>query len=445
MVNTLIVSIIISWLAGLPAISTSGLIIAQTSGLPFTSPLTFSCEGWGGTTEKDSDNKPQAMQNDTSQACTDLYFSGYLACKNRLWQEAFDTLTYFIETCPHNSFAPNTFHFITTAVAGLYGSDGGSYRNTYLKWLESVLYLNTSDAANSGYIAQPSKESKPQSVLDTSQAACEQLYYWGLGLSNNQKWLPSYDSLKKFVETCPNAPDAYRAFDLMSQDVQQLERTDTALWSSYQIWLRSVLYLNTTNPEYFCQCLASISGFLYYPGKPVSDSALLKQTNVNLAVLRWEILNTSCDTPFLWQEYKQSRLSQYQTWQTDSSIGIHYPLDTTLPSMHDLGLDTLLARHFLYAVERRPQGVIVITSAIASPNPGLEGTVLHFNINKESYVRLELYDVLGNRVEIPPLESLFEAGDHAVPLSLHNLASGTYYVRLVTAYGEAQTVKIVKQ
>jgi hypothetical protein len=54
-------------------------------------------------------------------------------------------------------------------------------------------------------------------------------------------------------------------------------------------------------------------------------------------------------------------------------------------------------------------------------------------------------DLLGNRVSSSGFESLFEPGNKAVPISLHGLAAGTYFARVVTAYGEVQTVKLVKE
>ncbi len=295
--------------------------------------------------------------------------------------------------------------------------------------------------AQSGYIANPGKKPKPLSIK--SQDTCEMLYNWGMGLSNNYQWLASYDSLKKFVETCPNAPDAPKAFYLMGMDVQELEASDTSLWHDFQGWLRSVLYLNTTNPAYFCQCVQEINPRLYFV-PDVRGQAGMYQTDTSLALLYWVINHTSCDTPFVAHLYWQSRLSQYQTWQTDSSIGNHYPFDTTLPTMHDLGLDTLLDRHFLYAdVYETFHGII--TNAAASPNPVSSGTIISFGIRKEAYVKIEVFDLLGNRVSSAGFESLFEPGNKAVPISLVGLPSGTYFARIVTAYGEVQTVKLVKE
>ncbi|HEY3876404.1 MAG TPA: T9SS type A sorting domain-containing protein, partial [Candidatus Kapabacteria bacterium] len=138
-----------------------------------------------------------------------------------------------------------------------------------------------------------------------------------------------------------------------------------------------------------------------------------------------------------------SRQSQYSDWQDDSLEGFHFPFDTSILPLQDLGdLDTLFARHFLFSVGI-PAGII--TSVSAYPNPTGTGTVISFGIAKEAYVKIELYDVLGHAVGSAGFESLFEPGNKAVPISLAALPSGTYFARIQTAYGEVESVKIVKE
>ena len=60
-------------------------------------------------------------------------------------------------------------------------------------------------------------------------------------------------------------------------------------------------------------------------------------------------------------------------------------------------------------------------------------------------MKIELFNVLGNEVSSAGFESLFEPGNKSVPLSLMGLPSGTYFARILTAYGEVQSVKLVKE
>ncbi len=283
------------------------------------------------------------------------------------------------------------------------------------------------------------KKKGEQSFSIQGLDSCEILYNWGVGLSNNQDYLRSYDSLKKFIEMCPNSPDAPAAFSYMSGDVSGLEATDTAIYSDYQLWLRKVLYYDTTNPAYFCQCAEQIGIWIYFPTSSSDDSIGVLQYDTSLAVLYWLIQHTTCDTSALWREYEGGRLNQYELWQ-QSGRGA---LDTTLAPLGDL--DSLFARHFLYASVSEPPQPGILSNATAHPNPTHDGTIISFGISKQAYVRINLFDVLGHPVSSPGAESLFEPGNQSVPLSLMGLPSGTYYARIMSAYGEVQTVKLVKE
>ncbi len=272
-----------------------------------------------------------------------LYWAGYFASENKEWRIAFDSLTQFIDSCPNNAFAPHAFAQISSAVAGLYGMTGGDYRATFLNWLESVLYLNT------------------------------------------------------------------------------------------------------TNPEYFCADVEVMAQAMPLP-TDTSTGWQSRQVNTPLAIFRWLIQNTTCDTPALAQEYDHTRETQLEQWLNNTQL---YKLDTTLPPLDSIqpGLQELLEKHLLYqGVSDRPVGMPdIMANASASPNPVSTGTVISFAMNKEAYVKIQLYDVLGKQLGASAFEGLFQPGNKSVPISLAGLPAGTYYARLQTAFGEVQTVKLVKQ
>jgi hypothetical protein len=95
----------------------------------------------------------------------------------------------------------------------------------------------------------------------------------------------------------------------------------------------------------------------------------------------------------------------------------------------------------------------IINYVTSSPNPTGESTIITFGLNQEAYVKINLFDILGNPVSggrVPGsggegFEGLFEPGNHEVPLSLQGLPSGTYFARILTAYGNVATVKLVKE
>ncbi len=279
------------------------------------------------------------------------------------------------------------------------------------------------------------------SVDSNSYTNCDSLRFKIWNYQGAHNWQALYDTTMKFIDSCYNDPWAPAMFQEISAAEQSLEPNDTGLWLQYQLWLESVLYLNTTNPDYFCQCVENM-----VVGNPSDDTSELlawKGMNKGLAVLRWLIQNTTCDTPRLLNMFYGARASQYSDWLNDTTV----PLDTTIPSLASLGLglDTLLAKHLLYEQVSESAPPEVITNAFASPNPVNTGTEISFTMSKEAYVKIQLYDVLGHSLSGAGFEGLFQPGNKEVPISLQGLPSGTYYARIVTAYGEVQTVKLVKE
>ena len=287
---------------------------------------------------------------------------------------------------------------------------------------------------------QQDSEWHPKGTLGYDTENCNSLLNTINLLLGDRAWQQMNDSVKQFIETCYNSPDAPSTFNLFSASLQQLAGADTSLW------LESVLYLNTTNPEYFCKCVEAISGTFHSPSD-TSEELYWKQMNRGLAIGEWLVQNTTCDTPWIQNGINGARSSQYSDWLNDTMV----PLDTTLPPLDSIqqGLKELLEKHFLYAdVPENFHGIL--SNATANPNPTGEGTVISFGISKEAYVKIELFNVLGERVPAsgdrgPGFESLFEPGNKSVPLSLAGLPSGTYYARILTAYGEVQSVKLVKE
>ncbi len=279
----------------------------------------------------------------------------------------------------------------------------------------------------------------------SSQDSCFYLYVTGTSEIQSRYYQEGYDTLKLYIERCPNSYQSWRAFGDLNVAIQNLENGnpmhDSELWADYRHWIESVLYFNTTDPEYFCQCVQQI---IFYPAD-TSQQQFFKSTNTAVALEKWIVQNTTCDTPDVMYGWLYIRKQQRQRWINDSIGGLHYPNDTTIPPFSSLdGLDTLLAKHFLYASIEKPMPTI-LSNASASPNPVNNGTIISFGISKEAYVKIELFDVLGHELSQPGFESLFEPGNKSVPISLAGLPSGTYYARIITAYGEVQTVKLVKE
>jgi hypothetical protein len=138
-------------------------------------------------------------------------------------------------------------------------------------------------------------------------------------------------------------------------------------------------------------------------------------------------------------EYVQGRLSQLQSWLNDTTVA----LDTTLPSMHQLGLDSILNLHLGVPLARSPFAS-ELASFTMSQNPFKTTTTFHFDLDRETYMKAEVYDELGRMVIGDGSGHSYDPGKHQIPIDLSGFASGAYYLRISLGDGETRTIKMVK-
>jgi hypothetical protein len=286
---------------------------------------------------------------------------------------------------------------------------------------------------------------KPQSIEDTTKPIDTCLYLWARGRDDDAQaqWPECYDTLKMFVERCPKNQWAHTAFGGMSNACDYGGNGPSpGCWISYQNWLISALAWNPGNAQYFCADVEALMGTVGI--SPDTDwQEANTNTNRGMSVLYWILHNPLCNNADDSELYVQSRGSQIRTWR-DTQDTSKVPLDTTIYPMQDLGLDSLLKYAALLGVNEG-NAPSIITNATAYPNPTGEGTVVSFGVSREAYVTIALLDVLGHEVTAPSFGGVVEPGNLSVPLTLQELPSGTYFARIMTTYGEVQTVKIVKE
>jgi hypothetical protein len=291
-------------------------------------------------------------------------------------------------------------------------------------------------SGGTGEIVSPIKQIK--SLAIDSVSTCGDLYEKGYEYTKNQLFQKSYDTLKKFIESCPLWPNSCLAFNSMTAAVQGLQK-DTSIWSRYRNWLESVLYLNRIDPEYFCICVENIGGTLWT--KDTTEQQVWQGTNRQLAVVKWLLDHTTCDTGMLRRDYTQARKGQYETWLNDTTI----KLDTTLPSMHDLGLDSILNLHFSGVGPQPTLYARVLSSMTVSENPLRKTTLLRFDLDRAVYLKVDVLDELGRTVLGDESGHSYNPGRHELALDLSGQASGAYYLRISLGDGEVRTLKLIKK
>jgi len=75
------------------------------------------------------------------------------------------------------------------------------------------------------------------------------------------------------------------------------------------------------------------------------------------------------------------------------------------------------------------------------PNPFNPSTTINFSLAKETHVKLDVYNVLGQRV-VTLLNRIMKSGNHEFHFNASGLSSGVYYYR-ITAGGFVQTHKMI--
>ena len=256
---------------------------------------------------------------------------------------------------------------------------------------------------------------------------CSHLKQWEYSKPQNaQDARMIYDSLRQFIELCA-AHDyySYEVFSSIDGAVGLMTPNDDGRYDKYRTWLISVLFLNTTNPDYFCSCMGSIAG-TYVNSK-------YNSTLCNLAVLKYiRQFHLEC-----WSSAEDKEFSKDSIYAFQNGWGnIYPPLDS---------LDLGFLIHSNAVTHLSPLTQTYLASFTTSPNPFKTETTLSFTLNRMTYITVDVYDVLGHKVWGSDHGGTMDAGTHQVRIDGASISSGTYYARISTGFGEVKTVKLVKE
>jgi hypothetical protein len=270
--------------------------------------------------------------------------------------------------------------------------------------------------------AQPTAEGD----LDTCSNAMGLARSWG----TDGFYDKAYDTMRYYILHCYPQADPYRTFNTFGGTTFNKNITKEGRQEMRNL-LFQALHLRNDDP-WFCLDVEFIGGTFEMD----SESA-------TLTVLKFLLENPRCSAfhDRFGAEYSHSRFVQFDSWR--SSAPPNATFDSTLPTMHDLGLDSLL--QFAASAVYETPGSQILLDAKLMPNPVMEDASLVLDIGREAYVYSELFDVVGNKVEQAGYSGVFEQGVRVVPLNLKGLSAGTYYLRVHTANNEARTLKLIKE
>jgi hypothetical protein len=264
--------------------------------------------------------------------------------------------------------------------------------------------------------------------------SCKSLREWmAITPQSKDMYKMQYDTLRHYVESCAVLDNdfSYHAFSHLNSDVSYYDTDDTMRFNVYRDWLLSVVFLNPSNPGYYCACVKSmIYTYQYGP---------YNYTNAPLAVMKFLLDNPNCTSPGLEDLYKNTLKSRHESWLSGDTTK---PEDTTLPSLDQIGLGALL--HPNTASPSGNPSPIYLATFTSSPNPFKNETHLRFHLNRMAYTTLGIYDVLGHQVWGDGKGRSLDAGDHEVAVDGSQLPEGSLYARIETGFGEIRTVKLIK-
>ncbi len=289
-------------------------------------------------------------------------------------------------------------------------------------------------------VAKSQAQTKTHPTLNVdSNSYCTELYRSGHSLMQGGGYDKAYDTLRLFVSHCTDIshdPDTWRVFPEITGSVQA-KGEDKSRWDSYREWLKSVLYLSESDYYYCSDVSAILSTFQYFAGRGYDVNGLL-------AVSKYLIGSNRCPdlTQQLMKSWGPSRADQYHVWADSVTVDTNiYKVDTTLPSLDDLGLGILRGKAKVNSpvIGLHPH---VLLDATADRNPFTANTAILVHTSSTTLIRVALYDMLGREVQTNGIGRVIEAGRHAIAIDGTKLDPGNYYARVSTSDNEVLTVKL---
>jgi hypothetical protein len=245
----------------------------------------------------------------------------------------------------------------------------------------------------------------------------------------------AYDTGRYYMEHCAALGGVWHEFTRMDA-ANQYRDTSALRYLDYREWLKSVLYLNTIDSNWYCSDAFSIIATFKFILPKGYDA------NGALAVDKYLLSSGKCS---LWlndltETHNKIRSHQHQLW-VDSSRGdtnIH-KLDTTLPTLKALGLEVLLGPQEHTSGQRASFDIANLHS---TQNPFTKETEIAFELGDRELMQIKVYDALGRMVYDNGFGNVLESGKQSFKIDGKAWATGTYYARISSIRGIVRTVKL---
>lgn len=286
-----------------------------------------------------------------------------------------------------------------------------------------------------------------------------------------QQWLATYGPMVQVYE--PPSGGWSNAWNVAYANAQggMYDVTGSSGYASNHLWLTNYLLrqdmdndggipssgLGSQNADAsWVTCYLALMGCNRYSGSPVDAGVLIVTSPRNYGLLNqgrpipitallgnWGTQALSNVMVTVSGAYQDTLFVDLPLWHNvQANFGAWTPtvpgIDSLWVTVHAAGDSTTFNDADTSRFRVRPAAELA--DASAKTQIGLSGASgsLSFTLPQSGHVQINLYNVMGQRIGVL-LEGEFQAGNHLAPVNRGSLASGIYFVELVTAQGSTCT------
>ena len=301
----------------------------------------------------------------------------------------------------------------------------------------------SSQSSSSGIVCSDGFSTKKGNDLPTSVLSMDTCEIASNAVALCQQWSSfgnfdvAYDTVHWAINHCAHGLIPGNALGGVTSSAGHAKALSTQVGrDSYKSWILDTVLQLRSDDEWFCDGVECLTPAFIVNGQD--------DIPADLAIFQFLIENPRCaqDSINLRGNYVNLRKNQIHAWQDTAKNNDLKYFDSTLPSFHLLGLDTLL--NFASVAHYSASGSQIIMDAHLLQNPFKIDASLSVSTAREAYLHIAVLDLLGRTVDHAGYDGVFEPGSRTVLLKMESLPSGTYYIRISTANNELRTLKMVK-
>ncbi len=327
-------------------------------------------------------------------------------------------------------------------------------------WIENNTFLNCPGAPFAVSTVKDGQQNCFRFVHNTVvNSSCQTFHfpYWGNAIFKNNIWYSALSMGDAESQRAKQLSDANVPFSIIQVDTigsdEIMPEADRVIEISNNAWLvpDDILQMQAdsshlTSPISFIT--AREEGMLAdkntWPGFSLNEATIYNEDPgfVNEPDKRAEFVDFNAK--FLTKPYPTVDIIFDWDWLGDDvePFGITWPIaedlsytNTTLLTAGDDGLplgDLNWYPEIISAVNDESKTATVHSFELRQnyPNPFNPSTTIHYNLLKESKVKLAVYNVLGNKVKTLVDNKKISAGLHSVTLNAKDMPSGVYFYKL---------------